>query len=63
MFRSSFLPAHVQAILAYQEANREIPNFIQMGEDQELEAYVPYHFDIWECFYISPLVAEMLKGD
>ena len=23
----------------------------------------PYHFDVWECFYISPLVAQMLKGD
>jgi len=63
MLRSSFLPPHVQAFLSYQDVRREIPNFIQLSADRELEAYVPYHFDVWECFYISPLVAQMLKGD
>tara|TARA_R110000824_G_scaffold88559_1_gene217637 strand:- start:1435 stop:1635 length:201 start_codon:yes stop_codon:yes gene_type:complete len=63
MFRCSFLPPHVQAIQSYQSVGRKIPNFIQVSQDKELEAYVPYHFDLWECFYISPLVAQMLKGD
>ena len=63
MLRSSFLPPHVQAIQSYQSVGREIPNFIQLSADRELEAYIPYHFDVWECFYISPLVAKMLKGD
>tara|TARA_R100000655_G_scaffold62042_1_gene100504 strand:- start:2342 stop:2542 length:201 start_codon:yes stop_codon:yes gene_type:complete len=63
MLRCSFLPPNVQALLSYQDVKREIPNFIQLGEDRELEAYMPLHFDIWECFYISPLVAQMLKGD
>ena len=63
MLRCSFLPPHVQALLSYQDVKREIPNFIQLGEDRELEAYMPLHFDIWECFYISQLVAQMLKGD
>ncbi len=63
MLRSSFIPPIAQAIQSYQSVGREIPNFIQLSVNRELEAYVPYHFDLWECFYISPLVAQMLKGD